>query len=97
MIAAHQHVCATVDGRFKELVIVRIARRANGLQNFDDFDDGGDALEQRFPSLAAEPERWPAMGRAGRAKVEREYDIDRLNDRFAGLLENLIRPEARPR
>ena len=41
--------------------------------------------------------RWAAMGRAGRAKVEREYDIHRLNDRFAGLLETLIRPEARPR
>jgi hypothetical protein len=23
-----------------------------------------------------------------------EYDIDRLNDRLAGLLEDLIRPEA---
>ena len=54
-------------------------------------------LAEALARLAAEPERWPAMGRAGRAKVEREYDIDRLNDRFAGLLENLIRPEARPR
>jgi hypothetical protein len=34
------------------------------------------------------------MGRAGRAKVEREYDIHSLNDRLAGLLEHLIRPEA---
>jgi hypothetical protein len=34
------------------------------------------------------------MGRAGRATIEREYDIHRLNDRLAGLLENLIRQEA---
>ena len=47
--------------------------------------------------LAREPERWPAMGRAGRAKVEREYDIGRLNDRLEGMLETLIGSEARPR
>jgi hypothetical protein len=37
------------------------------------------------------------MGRAGRAKVEGEYDIHRLNDRLAGMLETLIGPEARTR
>jgi colanic acid/amylovoran biosynthesis glycosyltransferase len=50
-------------------------------------DEAGlaDALER----LAREPGRWAAMGRAGRAKVEMEYDIDRLNDRLVGLLESL--------
>jgi colanic acid/amylovoran biosynthesis glycosyltransferase len=55
------------------------------------------ALAAALARLAAEPERWPAMGRAGRAKVEGEYDIHRLNDRLAGMLETLIRPEARTR
>ena len=55
------------------------------------------ALAAALARLAAEPERWAAMGRAGRAKVEREYDIHRLNDRFADMLQTLIRPEARPR
>lgn len=55
------------------------------------------ALAAALARLAAEPERWPAMGRAGRAKVEREYDIHRLNDRLAGMLETLIRPETRSR
>jgi colanic acid/amylovoran biosynthesis glycosyltransferase len=55
------------------------------------------ALAEALVRLASEPERWAAMGRAGRAKIEREYDIDRLNDRFAGMLGTLIRPEARPR
>ena len=54
------------------------------------------ALAAALARLAAEPERWAAMGRAGRAKVEREYDIHRLNDRFAGMLQTLIRPEATP-
>jgi len=55
------------------------------------------ALADALARLAAEAQRWPAMGRAGRAKIEREYDIHRLNDRLAGMLETLIRPEARPR
>jgi colanic acid/amylovoran biosynthesis glycosyltransferase len=52
------------------------------------------ALADALQRLTREPGRWAAMGRAGRAKIEMEYDIDRLNDRLAGLLENLIRPEA---
>ena len=55
------------------------------------------ALAAALARLAVEPERWAAMGRAGRAKVEREYDIHRLDDRFAGMLQTLNRPEARPR
>jgi len=55
------------------------------------------ALADALQRLALEPGRWAPMGRAGRAKIELEYDIDRLNDRLAGLLDNLIRPEARSR
>ena len=55
------------------------------------------ALADALARLAAEPERWPAMGRAGRAMVERDYDIHRLNDRLATLLENLIHPETQTR
>jgi colanic acid/amylovoran biosynthesis glycosyltransferase len=55
------------------------------------------ALADALARLAAEPERWPAMGRAGRAKVEREYDINRLNDRLTALLERLIPAERRTR
>jgi colanic acid/amylovoran biosynthesis glycosyltransferase len=55
------------------------------------------ALADALQRLALEPGRWASMGRAGRAKIEMEYDIDRLNDRLAGLLEHLIRPEARSR
>jgi colanic acid/amylovoran biosynthesis glycosyltransferase len=55
------------------------------------------ALADALQRLALQPEQWAAMGRAGRAKIEMEYDIHRLNDRLAGLLENLIRPEARSR
>ncbi len=52
------------------------------------------ALADALERLAREPGRWAAMGRAGRAKIELEYDIHRLNDRLAGLLQNLIPPGA---
>jgi colanic acid/amylovoran biosynthesis glycosyltransferase len=52
------------------------------------------ALADALDWLAREPGRWAAMGRAGRAKIELEYDIHRLNDRLAGLLQNLIPPGA---
>jgi colanic acid/amylovoran biosynthesis glycosyltransferase len=55
------------------------------------------ALADALQRLALQPGQWAAMGRAGRAKIEMEYDIHRLNDRLAGLLENLLRPEARSR
>ncbi len=55
-------------------------------------DEAG--LADALAALAKAPERWPAMGGAGRAKVESDYDIDRLNDRLAGLLQSLIGPEA---
>jgi colanic acid/amylovoran biosynthesis glycosyltransferase len=52
------------------------------------------SLADALQRLARDPGRWATMGRAGRATIEREYDIHRLNDRLAGLLENLIRQEA---
>ena len=55
------------------------------------------ALADALGRLARAPEGWAAMGRAGRRTIEMDYDIDRLNDRLAGLLEGLIPPEARSR
>jgi len=42
-------------------------------------------LAEALVSLAATPERWPAMGRAGRAHVEAEHDVRKL----AATLEHL--------
>jgi colanic acid/amylovoran biosynthesis glycosyltransferase len=55
------------------------------------------ALADALQRLAREPGRRAVMGRAGRTKVELEYDIDRLNDGLVGLLEGLIRPALRVR
>jgi colanic acid/amylovoran biosynthesis glycosyltransferase len=41
-----------------------------------------DALQR----LIDTPERWPEMGRAGRAHVEAQHDLHRLKSRLAEIL-----------
>jgi len=48
------------------------------------------ALAAALARLVAERARWPEMGRAGRRVVERDYDIEVLNDRFVALLEEAV-------
>jgi colanic acid/amylovoran biosynthesis glycosyltransferase len=47
------------------------------------------ALVDRVHHLSANPDQWPVLGVNGRAKVEREYDIERLNDRLVDLFAGL--------
>lgn len=49
-----------------------------------------DALADRLAYLIDHPELWPAMGRAGRMKVEREFDMKRLNDTLVDLYQQLL-------
>jgi len=55
------------------------------------------ALAAALARLVAERARWPEMGRAGRRVVERDYDIEVLNDRFVALLEEARARHHRPR
>jgi colanic acid/amylovoran biosynthesis glycosyltransferase len=48
------------------------------------------ALSQRLLQLIDDPGRWPEMGRAGHAKVEKEYDSEQLNDRLVELYRSAI-------
>jgi colanic acid/amylovoran biosynthesis glycosyltransferase len=58
-------------------------------------DDGGSGLlvperdvtglAERLGYLCDHPERWPEMGRVGRRRIERDFDITRLNDRLERL------------
>lgn len=52
-------------------------------------------LTRQLICLLGHPERWAAMGRAGREKVEREYEIEKLNDELVGLYERLLSAPAR--
>lgn len=60
-----------------------------------------EALARELRGLLDRPERWPEMGRAGRARVEEAFDGDRLNDELEGLYREAARlagtaVEARP-
>lgn len=44
-----------------------------------------EALAERIAYLANHPEAWPSLGRAGRTKIEAEYDRHRLNDELEEL------------
>ncbi|WOD39268.1 glycosyltransferase [Nodosilinea sp. E11] len=46
-----------------------------------------DSLTEKLKQLVQQPELWLAMGTAGRQKVEREYNIHRLNAQLADLFE----------
>jgi colanic acid/amylovoran biosynthesis glycosyltransferase len=54
------------------------------------------ALTRRLVCLIDQPECWPALGRAGRAKIEADYDIEALNDDLANLYEGLLTPSLHP-
>jgi colanic acid/amylovoran biosynthesis glycosyltransferase len=55
-----------------------------------------DTLAARLNELATHPERRAALARAGRARVERDYDIERLNDRLVMLFAGLSRTAGIP-
>jgi len=42
----------------------------------------GSVLANPIKYLVEHPELWPQMGRAGRAHVEANYDINKLNDQL---------------
>jgi colanic acid/amylovoran biosynthesis glycosyltransferase len=52
-----------------------------------------DALAEKLIYLIEHPEIWSEMGRAGRAFVEANYDINKLNDRLVEIYQELLRNE----
>lgn len=54
------------------------------------------AIASAVEELIAHPEKWPEMGRAGRAAVEARYDSDRLNDELVQTYETLLQRAPEP-
>lgn len=46
-------------------------------------------MAEQLAQMLEHPQRWGEMGRAGRARVEAQFNIDRLNDRLEVLLKAL--------
>ena len=49
-----------------------------------------DALAEKLIYLIEHPEVWLEIGRAGRAHVEANYDINKLNDRLVEIYKELL-------
>jgi colanic acid/amylovoran biosynthesis glycosyltransferase len=49
------------------------------------------ALAERLERLLIHPEEWPAMGRAGRAHVEAEFDVRKQGERMADLYDDALK------
>lgn len=52
-------------------------------------------LAEKLMYLIEHQEMWQEMGRAGRAYVEKNYDINKLNDRLVDLYQQLLSKEIR--
>lgn len=82
-------VLATCHGGTPELV-------EDGVSGFLVPEGSDDALADKLLCLVDRPALWAAMGRAGRAKVEAEFDIEPLNLELEGLYASVVekqRPE----
>ncbi|WNM60287.1 glycosyltransferase [Candidatus Nitrospira neomarina] len=71
-------VIATQHSGIPELV-------EDGVSGYLVRERDADALADRLSYLVDHPEKWPDMGRAGRARVETDYDMKTLNDRLVEL------------
>jgi len=72
-MASGMPVLSTVHGGIPELV-------EDGVSGFLVAEHDVAGLSDRLVRLISTPESWPKLGRAGRAKVEAEYDSEMLND-----------------
>jgi colanic acid/amylovoran biosynthesis glycosyltransferase len=49
-----------------------------------------DALAERLAYLVDHPECWPSMGRAGRERIEAEFDSEKLNEELVELYREVV-------
>jgi colanic acid/amylovoran biosynthesis glycosyltransferase len=79
-------VVSTVHGGIPELI-------EDGESGFLVPERDAEALAKRLLYLVDHPERWAALGRAGRERIKLEFDIHRLNDELASLYRGLLHTE----
>jgi colanic acid/amylovoran biosynthesis glycosyltransferase len=62
----------------------------DGISGFLVAERDVNALAAKLGYLIAHPEVWPEMGAAGRAYVEKHYEIEQLNDDLVEIYEKLL-------
>ena len=76
-------VVSTLHGGIPELV-------QDGISGFLVPERDSEALAQKLGELIEHPEKWPQMGRAGRAFVEEHFETKKLNKLLAGIYTRTI-------
>jgi colanic acid/amylovoran biosynthesis glycosyltransferase len=76
-------VISTFHGGIPELV-------EDGVSGFLVPERDADAIAAKLSYLIKYPEAWPGMGRAGRARVEEKYDMNKLNDELVEIYQQLV-------
>ena len=76
-------VISTLHGGIPELV-------EDGKSGFLVPERDADSIAQKLSYLIEHPQLWPEMGRAGRAYVEKHYDLHRLNDKLVNDYQRLL-------
>jgi len=82
-------VISTRHGGIPELV-------EDGVSGFLTPERDAKAIAEKLGYLIDNPEIWPQMGQAGRARVEELYDIHKLNDELVELYHQLLHSERQP-
>ncbi len=76
-------VIATDHGGIPELV-------EDGISGFLTPERDVEAIAEKLKYLIDHPEVWPQMGRAGRTRVEQNYDVNKLNDELIEIYQRLL-------
>ncbi|AOX00995.1 colanic acid biosynthesis glycosyltransferase WcaL [Moorena producens PAL-8-15-08-1] len=79
-------VISTFHGGIPELV-------EDGVSGFLVPERDADAIADKLSYLIEHPEIWPEMGKAGRARVEEKYDMEKLNDELVFIYQELLKGE----
>ncbi|TVP59431.1 MAG: colanic acid biosynthesis glycosyltransferase WcaL [Nodularia sp. (in: Bacteria)] len=76
-------VIGTLHGGIPELV-------EDGISGFLVPEQDADAIAAKLTYLIEHPEAWEPMGRAGRAYVEKHYDMHKLNDELVAIYQQVL-------
>jgi colanic acid/amylovoran biosynthesis glycosyltransferase len=79
-------VISTRHGGIPELV-------ADGVSGYLVPERDADAIAIKLTYLITHPELWENMGKAGRARVEEQYDMNKLNDELVAIYQQMLKPE----
>jgi colanic acid/amylovoran biosynthesis glycosyltransferase len=81
-------VISTKHGGIPELV-------QDGVSGFLVPERDANAIATKLSYLITHPEIWEAMGKAGRARVEKQYDMDKLNDELVDIYQQILNNQSR--